>query len=279
MQRVVERGSEQYPSVFEALEDPPGRLFVRGPIDLSRPRVAVVGTRRPTERGRRLAQALGRGLASAGVVVVSGGALGIDGAAHRGAVEAGGVTWVVLPTPLDAPGPRRHHGLFQRVLDTGGAWWSELAAHGGKRAFYQRNRLVAALGAVLVVVEAQLGSGTAHSVAFARALSRPVAAYPWAVGDPAGAGCLAWLREGAELVRGPQDVLALVDEVAPDRPRPARPPLVAALGARGMTPEALARTLSRPVADVLAELSLLELEGQVRACPGGRFVDVAVDGR
>lgn len=277
MDRALTRGSAGYPAVFEDLEEPPEQIFVRGPLVLERPRVSVVGTRRPSERGRRLATELGRGLARAGVTVVSGGALGIDGAAHRGALEGGGPTWVVLPVPLARPVPSSHRGLFARVLEGGGAWLSEYEEEVGKHAFFQRNRLVAALGHVLVAVEAKVESGTAHSVTAARALGRPVGAYPWAVGDAYGAGCLAWLRSGAALVTGPEDVLSMLEAAGapPARPRvadAARDPLIVALGAGGARADEVAARLERPVSAVLAALTRLEMVGAVTALPGGRFV-------
>jgi DNA processing protein len=275
--RTLCPGQPGYPPALLDLPDPPLHLYVRGPLDLAAPRVAVVGTRRPSERGRGLAERLGEGLARAGVTVVSGGALGIDGAAHRGAVRGGGPTWVVLPSPLASPAPPSHRGLFEEVLASGGAWLSELSegeAGLGKRAFFQRNRLVAALADVVVAVEAKLQSGTRHTMQAALQLGRTRAAFPWPAGEVFGAGCVAWLREGAHRVTGPEEVLPLL---GPQRPSPPGPgpaptdPLLAALLDGPQGADALAARLGLPVAAVLSRLTLLEITQQVSAHSGGVF--------
>ncbi|MCB9645747.1 MAG: DNA-processing protein DprA [Deltaproteobacteria bacterium] len=271
-------GQAGYPASLLDLPDPPLLLHVRGALDLTGPRVAVVGTRRPSERGRRLAHELGAGLAAAGVTVVSGGALGIDGAAHRGALEARGTTWVVLPSPLSAPLPASHRGLFREVLEGGGAWLSELEAGVGKHAYFERNRLVAALAHVVVAVEAELRSGTQHTMQAALRLGRARAAFPWAVGDAYGDGCLAWIKEGAAMVRGTADVLDVLAGV-PGAPQPApraaagrhEDPLLAALADGPARPEVLAAQLGVPVTEILARLSLLEITQVVSAHSGGVF--------
>lgn len=284
MDRVLHRHQEGYPEAFEALESPPNQVWVRGALDDRGPRVAIVGTRRCSERGRRLAEQLAEGLARAGVLVISGGALGIDGAAHTGALLGAGRTWVVLPTPLARPAPPRNRALFERVLAGGGAWLTEVEEEAGKHTFFMRNRLVAALAHLVVVVEAKLESGTRHTVDFARALGRPVAAFPWAVGEAYGEGCLAWIQQGAHLVTGPQDVLGLLDKIGaparrPEATGPLADPVLAALGPQGAAPDALAAQLGWPVGQVLVHLTRLELRGQVKVGPGGCFVGVAVPGR
>ncbi len=236
-----------------------------------------MGTRRCCARARQLAHRLGEGLAEAGVTVVSGGALGIDGAAHQGALDAGGTTWVVLPSPLARPAPASHRPLFNRVLEQGGAWLTEVETETGKQTFFLRNRLVAALGHVVVAVEAKAQSGTRHTVQFARGLDRPVAAYPWAVGEEFGGGCLQWLKEGAHLVTGPEDVLALLKDCGapaanPTRKRGRGDPLLDALGTLGAYPDELCTQLGWPIGQVLTHLTSLEMQGRVRVGPGGRFL-------
>lgn len=277
MDQILDRAAPGYPSAFEDLDAPPPRLWVRGSLDFSGPRVSIVGARRCCAKARQLARQLGEGLAHAGVTVVSGGALGIDGAAHQGALDAGGTTWVVLPSPLARPAPPSHRPLFNKVLEGGGAWLTEVESETGKHTFFLRNRLVAALGHVVVAVEAKAKSGTRHTIQFARDLGRPVAAYPWGVGDEFGAGCLQWLKEGAHLVTGPQDVMALLeatDAPSPTREAPLRTadPVLEALEPNGAYPDELCAHLDWPIGQVLAHLTSLEMQGRVRVGPGGRFL-------
>lgn len=281
--RVLRRGDPDYPAGLEALADPPAQLFVDGALPPpDAPRVALVGARRATAAGRDVAARLARELATAGVVVVSGGALGIDAAAHEGALEGGGRTLVVLPTSLEVPYPRSNARLFRRVVEAGGACLAEhdASAPVGRWRFVERNRLVAALSDAVVVIEARAQSGTAATASVARQLGRPLGAVPWRLADEGGAGCLALLREGARVVASAEDVRDLI----PAHRRP--PPLSAAvldprslrglLTARGpSTAAALAEACGRPVVDVLRELTELELSGQVAPAAGGRFRAVA----
>ncbi len=279
---MIERGAPGYPARLEALRDPPDRLHVDGALpDPSRPAVALVGSRRASVSGRDVATRLARGLAEQGVVVVSGGALGIDAAAHEGALLAGGATLVVLPTSLEEPYPRSHRGLFRRIVAEGGACLAEHAqgAPVGRWRFVARNRIVAALADVVVVVEARAQSGTAATALVARRLGRPVGAVPWRLADEGGAGCLEELRRGAHVVAHPADVVALLPpalRVAAAPPRVEVHPILGWLTARGpSTPEHLAAALGRPLPEVLRELTFLELGGQVVPDAGGRFRGLA----
>jgi DNA protecting protein DprA len=186
--------------LFVAGADPPG----------SSTSAAIVGGRRASALRRATARSLAMGLAAAGICVVSGGAIGVDAAAHTGALDGGGHTVVVLGCGLDVPYPRRNVELFRRVREAGGTLLTEhppaarpLAAH-----FLPRNRLIAALSGAVVVVEAGLGSG---SLSTARAAgsrgSGQVLAVPGAPWDRGAAGCNDLIRDGATLVRGLDDVL------------------------------------------------------------------------
>jgi len=278
------RGQPGYPAGLEELDSPPPRLWVRGIVEISGPRVAIVGTRRCSERGRYLASRLAERLAAEGVTIISGGALGIDGAAHEGALAARGRTWVILPSPLHRPAPARHRRLFDKIIDGGGAWITEVQQECGRHTFFMRNRLVAALAHVVVVVEAQDRSGTQHTVDFARSLRRPLGAFPWAVGETYGAACLAALKQGAHLVTEAEDVLQMLKACgAPgvEQSSFAAPvdPLLTALAGEEVSPEVLSARLGWPLAQVLVRLTTLELRGRVRAVSGGRFVGVAVTPR
>lgn len=213
--RAVGWDEAAYPDGLRGLDRPPTALFVMGssaPLPPPEDCVAIVGARRCTEVGRWVARDLAAGLARRGLVVVSGLALGIDAAAHEGALDAGGRTLAVLANPVDRPGPVRNLGLAQEI--GGGAGW--LISERPPRArvhpseFPRRNRLVAAMASVVVVVEAGLPSGTLSTVTWALSLSREVAAVPGPVTSPASAGANSLIAAGAHLVTCPEDVLAIV---------------------------------------------------------------------
>ncbi len=193
-----------------------------GATDLLRgdePAVAIVGARRPSPYGVDVAAALARGLAAAGVTVISGLANGIDEAAHRGALDAGGLTLAVLGAAPEQPYPRRARRLHERIRARG-AVVSELPPGTPVRRwmFPARNRLIAALATVTIVVEARRGSGALLTAERARELGRGVAALPGRVTSPLARGPHELLRQGAELVERPEDVLELLfgpeDELA-----------------------------------------------------------------
>ena len=174
---------------------------VRGVLASEGPAVAIVGARVATQVGMDRAHALARHLASRGVRIVSGGALGIDGAAHRGALAGDGVTTVVLGSGLDVPYPKRHRPLFTQVLARGGALVSLLEDHVEPRAstFVQRNPLIAALADVVIVVEADLRSGSLSTARAARELGRVVTAWPGS------RGCERLLAQGAGIIEDVRD--------------------------------------------------------------------------
>ena len=165
------------------LSDPPTRLWIRGSLPAA-PSVAIVGTRRADDASLAFAHQLALDLVGLGLGVISGGADGVDAAAHEGALEGSGKTWVVMPTPLERPYPTRHRRLFQRVLDHGGGWLSE-RKHGDpmhRSHFLMRNRLIAALADAVVVVQAPARSGALSTASRAKRLGRPlfvVPASPW----------------------------------------------------------------------------------------------------
>lgn len=188
---------------------------VRGPLSEG-PAVAIVGARAATQVGMDRAHALAKHLAGRGVRVVSGGALGIDGAAHRGALAARGATTVVLGSGLDVAYPARHAPLFAEVLAAGGALVSELEDHEQPRrsTFVQRNRLIAALADCVLVIEADVRSGSLSTARAALSLGRVVAAWPGS------RGCDRLLADGAGLLESAADAeLALAGA-----PRPVPPP-------------------------------------------------------
>ncbi len=270
-----------YPEGLRALAAPPAVLYVAGDLAdvLGEESVAIVGSRRATAYGLDVARSLGRGLAAAGVTVVSGMAHGIDSAAHAGALDAGMQTVAVLPGPADRPYPIAKRALHRRILAAGAAM-SEIAPRTSVRRwmFPARNRIIAALAAMTVVVEAGERSGSLVTARLAYDIRRPLGAVPGRVTTPQAAGSNALLAGGrAQVVRGPQDVL---DHLFGAGERIAREPrrepptelaaLLAAIAEGHETAAALARAGFGPEHG-LAALAALELEGFVTRGAGGRF--------
>jgi len=207
--RALTHLDEDYPRALLCVADHPPVLFVRGnPRCLSRPAVAVVGTRRPTPYGRETATRIAGGLAAAGCVVVSGLAVGIDTAAHRGALAAGGETVAVLGSGHDHIYPSRRSALAAEIARRG-AVISQFGPDTLPRegTFPARNFVIAGLSRGVVVVEAPLQSGALGTAAWALAFGRPLMAVPGPVTTASFHGCHRLLREGGRLVSGPEDVL------------------------------------------------------------------------
>ena len=209
--RFLVPGDKGWPLAATPPDPPCAWLFVAGPAPPeAAASVAVVGGRRASPLRRAAARSIGAGLARAGWCVVSGGAVGVDAAAHGGALDASGVTVVVLGCGMDVPYPRANTGLFDRVRASGGTLTSEHPPGGQPRAanFLPRNRLIAALSAAVVVVEAAEDSG---SLSTARAAGSRGAGHvlvlPGAPWDPGAAGCNQLIRDGATLVRSLTDIL------------------------------------------------------------------------
>jgi DNA processing protein len=207
---VLTAQSPDYPHRLEGDPEAPAVLFARGDATVvnRHPTVALVGTRSPTRYGIGVAAQLGAELAAAGVSVVSGLALGIDGAAHEGACAAGAPPIAVVAGGLRDPYPRRHERLWQRVADQGViVSESPVGVRTEKWRFPVRNRLLAALSDVVVVVESRHGGGSRHTVEAAAARGVPVGAVPGSIRSPSSAGTNALLVEGCFPVCGVSDVL------------------------------------------------------------------------
>ncbi len=273
-----------YPLRLRELASAPAVLHIAGGLErflalASADPVAVVGARKASPYGTDIARSLGRGLASAGVPVLSGMALGIDSAAHDGALCAEGPTIAVLPGPADAPYPRSRRRLYRKLVSSGVAV-SELPPGIPVRRwmFPARNRIIAALGAMTVVVEAGGRSGALLTAGSARELGRAVGAVPGRVTSSQSVGPNRLLAEGARLVRDPQDVLdalfgagvrVAAGDLRPELDEPAAS-LLRAIADGHDTVTALARAGVTPDRG-LAALASLELSGHVRRGPGGRF--------
>lgn len=214
---TLRRGDPGYPRRLQSLEVGPEQLWLRGAWDANRPSVALVGARAASGVGQQLALALARDLSHAGVAVVSGGALGVDAAAHCGALLGPQPTCVVLGTGVDVVYPMRHAALFHRIVEGGGCLLSMFPLGTPPKAWHfpTRNRVIAALSDVIIVVESELGSGSRYTALCGRQLGKPVAVFR---GSP---GTEELLSEGAvalDPARGAADVLRLLRDAEPDRP-------------------------------------------------------------
>ena len=198
---------EGYPERLGHLVDPPPVLFARGQLELlGRPSVTIVGSRRSTAYGRRSAEALAAQMALRRITVVSGLALGIDGASHRGALEVGGDTIAVLGSGIDLIQPASHRRLGERIAREG-LLLSEFLPGEPARAhhFPRRNRILAALSSAVVVVEAAEKSGALITVEHALDLGRDVYAVPGALDAPQSRGCNVLIRQGAQVITSPEE--------------------------------------------------------------------------
>lgn len=268
-----------YPGLLAELSDAPPLLFVAGaPALLERPQLAMVGSRRASRPGLDTAQAFARSLAGGGFVITSGLALGIDGAAHNGALDVGGATVAVLGTGLQHLYPARHVGLAARIVEQGGALVSELPLDSPPQAsnFPRRNRIISGLSLGVLVVEASPSSGSLITARLAVEQGREVYAIPGSIHHPGARGCHQLIREGATLVESVEDILQALrgwQRLAPTTA--AAPvddhPLLQQLRAAPQTSEGLALACGLELAATLAALTELELEGLV-ACEGGRWV-------
>jgi DNA processing protein len=205
---VAYRGESGYPAHLDRYEDAPDLLFVRGHLP-PQPGVAIVGTRRCTAYGRELARAYGQAAADAGWVVVSGLARGVDGEAHRGLVDGGGIGVAVLGCGIDVAYPREHERLGQQILDGGGAIVTEYppgSTPDGWR-FPPRNRIIAGISAAVVVVETARTGGALITAVKAAEYGIPVFAMPGDVDRKSSEGCNLLIRDGAFPVLEPDDLV------------------------------------------------------------------------
>ncbi len=288
--RVVARGSDGYPPPLGDIPDPPALIYVRGAIEpADQLAIALVGSRKCTPYGLRIAEKLAGSLARVGLTVVSGLARGIDAAAHRGALAAGGRTIAVLANGLSEVYPPEHEGLAREVAGSG-ALVAESPMRQGPLAglFPQRNRVISGLSLGVVVVEATPRSGSLSTAKHAMDQNREVFAVPGPVDSLPSRGCHHLIRDGARLVETVDDILEelgpLVREV---KSRPEEPAVrhVAELSLSDQERSILGRLDDRPVSideliaggklttsQVMATLSVLEMRRLVRRLPGPRFV-------
>ncbi|WP_423823075.1 DNA-processing protein DprA [Salinisphaera sp. SPP-AMP-43] len=284
---------DRYPGPLAELEPPPPWLYAIGDTDLlAHPAIAVVGSRNPSHAGRDAAREFGRALASAGLVVVSGLARGIDAAAHEGALDANGMTIAVTGTGLDRVYPAANKALAERIADNG-LLISEfgLGTQPVRGNFPRRNRIIAGLCTATLVVEAARASGSLITARMASAANREVFALPGSIHNPLARGCHQLIREGAKLVETTDHILEEIAgsiggyrrasaEPAPpahDTTDAADPETDALLTAIGYDPVRIDELIVRtgwPADAVSSTLLILELEGRIQTTAGGAYVRV-----
>jgi DNA processing protein len=285
-----------YPELLQTIPNLPPLLFVRGDIHLlSLPQIAIVGSRNPSSGGGENAYRFAEFLAGNGFAITSGLALGVDAAAHQGALAAQGKTIAVMGTGLDMIYPSRHRALAQQILDTGGALVSELPLGSSSKAanFPQRNRIISGLSCGVLVVEAAIQSGSLITAKAAMQQNREVFAIPGSIHNPLARGCHQLIRQGATLVETGQDIVdqlqgmlgfqrekllklqqkaakkSELDEKELDSLSPAEQQLIHAMGYDPVNIDDLVERTGIAVGSVAAKMIGLEIKGYVQQIGAG----------
>jgi DNA processing protein len=274
---ILTWADEHYPKLLLEIPDPPPLLYIRGKIALlANQALAVVGSRNGTAQGLRNAEAFAKVFSAQGFTIVSGLALGIDAAAHRGGLAGKGSTIAVLGTGIDVVYPKSNAALFEAIAEEG-ALLSDypVGTPSIGHNFPKRNRLISGLSRGCLVVEAALGSGSLITARMAAEQGREVFAIPGSIHSPLSKGCHALIKQGAKLVDGADDVLAELGVWPAVRAVTNAPVseegLLAHMGYDPVDIDALCERAALPPETITAELLRLELDGQVAALPGGRY--------
>jgi DNA processing protein len=277
---VVTLADETYPRTLLEIPDPPPLLYVRGRVELLRgPALAFVGSRNATAQGEANAAAFATALSDAGLTIVSGLALGIDAAAHRGGLAGASSTIAILGTGVDVVYPRANAELAARIAREGLLVSKfPLGTPAAQHHFPRRNRLISGLARGCLVVEAAIASGSLITARSAADQGRDVFAIPGSIHSPLAKGCHALIKSGAKLVESAEDVLAELSGVQPSaRPAPrlqaatTQTGLLAYMGHDPVDIDVLCERAGLSAEQVSAELLRLELDGQVSALPGGFY--------
>lgn len=289
---VISLADDRYPTLLKHITDPPPLLFVQGDVSLLNAwQLAIVGSRNPSASGRESAYAFAEYLASGELIITSGLAMGIDAAAHQGALAGGGKTIAVVGTGLDRVYPAKHRDLAHQIV-TNGALVSEFPLGTPPKAenFPRRNRIISGMSLGTMVVEAAIRSGSLITARMAMEQGREVFAMPGSIHNPLARGCHRLIREGAKLVESAEDIIeelaALAGVTAPPQVIKSTAKTAAALTENdseyqllfenmGFDPIHIDTLISRSglTADVVSSMLLmLELQGQVASLPGGQYI-------
>jgi DNA processing protein len=278
---LVTLADPHYPQALLEIPDPPPLLYAKGNLSLLNQRsIAIVGSRNASVQGEKNAEAFAEGLCSYGLCIVSGLALGIDGAAHRGALKAKGATIAVVGTGLDIVYPAKHRDLAHQIAQHG-IIISEfsLGTPSKPQNFPRRNRIISGLSLGCLVVEANLQSGSQITARLSAEQGREVFAIPGSIHSPMSKGCHQLIKQGAKLVDSLQDIVEELNlnnsasntslpsfkQVVPDNP------MLNLMGYEPMTLENLVRLSDLTVSEVSSMLMLLELEGDIASLTGGQY--------
>jgi len=281
---VVTLADEAYPRLLLEIHDPPPLLYASGRLDLlRRPSLAIVGSRNATAQGERNAETFAKAFSEAGLCIVSGLALGIDAAAHRGGLAGVGSTIAVLGTGIDVTYPSRNSALAAEIAKNG-LLLSEfpLGSNAAAHNFPRRNRLISGLAQGCLVVEAALASGSLITARAAAEQGREVFAVPGSIHSPLSKGCHALIKAGAKLAESADDVLAELSgfrrtgyasttSTQAAVPSPEREGLLAHMGFDPVDVDSLCVRAGLTADQVSSELLRLELDGRVAALPGGLY--------
>jgi len=285
--QVIPLNDARYPGLLATIYDPPPILYARGEIALlQQPQLAIVGSRKFSPPGRRAVLELSQAVVGVGLHICSGLAMGIDQAAHRGALDSGGKTIAVMATGLDVIYPARHRGLAEEVV-VSGCLLTEYppGCKPLQQRFPRRNRIISGLSLGVLVAEAALRSGSLITARTAMEQGREVFALPWSMHHPGGRGCLALIRDGAKMVQCPEDI---IEELGPlyryqcelqapggerdiatvDRSE-SETVVLSLIGSEVVTVDELVAHSGLEVPGVLAALTSLEVQRQVCRYDGG----------
>lgn len=277
---LITLADSDYPRRLLEIPDPPPMLYVKGRVDLlNNPALAIVGSRNATPQGEKNAEKFAWALSEAGYCIVSGLALGIDGAAHRGALRGAGSTIAVVGTGLDVVYPARHRELAHEIA-TSGTLVSEFPLGTPSRAqnFPRRNRIISGLSCGCLVVEANLQSGSLITARMSIEQGRDVFAMPGSIHSPLSKGCHLLIKQGAKLVENIHDILEelggtpISGSTMETMPNPAiSNPMLDFMGFDAVTLDTLIQQSGLTGEAVSTMLLMLELEGKVACLPGGRY--------
>ncbi len=292
---IVTFDDSYYPHLLKQIYDPPLVIFIQGNKQLlNQTQIAIVGSRSASANGRETALTLAQQLSEIGLVITSGLALGIDSAAHKGALISNAGTIAVVATGLDKVYPARHKVLAQQIISNKGAIISEFLPGTLPKAghFPKRNRIISGLSIGVLVVEAALQSGSLITARFALEQNRDVFSIPSAINNPQAKGCHWLIKQGAKLVEDLADIvneLTFLNEPSPDKAKPEKTQgivnkeidqkdhnnnlcadeLLASVGFEVTPVDKVVSRSKLPIEEVLTRLTLLELSGKVAAVPGG----------
>lgn len=278
---TITPGDHKYLQIIDTIANKPKRLYFIGNLPERRlPTVAIVGTRRPTSYGKEVTYQLANDLARRGIIIISGLALGIDGIAHRAALDAGGITLAVLANGVDNIYPATHRSLANDILSQGGAIISEYEPGVNARdfQFLERNRIVSGLSDAIIVTEAAARSGTLSTVMHALDQGREVFVVPGNITSPLSAGCNNMIKQGAHPITKADDVLEII------APELLRPQTLLPLGDNALETtiikllqsgirdgdELQIQSLAK-VSEFSQTITLLEISGTIRALGGNQW--------